>query len=81
MSDDLDPILLPFDFDPAEFRGVNDIARVGLEEIAYIRPLVEEGEEGFGIFAADGKRLGFAYDRQAAIAAVLENDLVPLSIQ
>ena len=60
--------------------AVPDLSHVGLGEIAYVRPIVTEGHDAYGIFAADGQPLGYMHDRDSAMAATLQNDLTPLSV-
>ena len=53
------------------------LAQLGLQQIAYIRPIIVNGESGFAIHAADGTPMALAGDRDVAIAAVLQQELVP----
>ena len=50
------------------------------DEIAYIKPVVENGEHAFGIFAADGEQIGEAPDYKLACAISVQNDLYPVSV-
>lgn len=53
------------------------LAQLGLQQIAYIRPMLVNGEQGFAIHAADGTPMAVAGDRNVAIAAVLQHEMVP----
>lgn len=53
------------------------LAQLGLQQIAYIRPMLVDGEQGFAIHAADGTPMAVAGDRNVAIAAVLQHEMVP----
>jgi len=57
-----------------------DISHVGLGEIAYVRHIVTDGHDAYGIFAADGQPLGYMNDRDSAMAATVQNHLVPHSV-
>ena len=52
-----------------------DLEALGLSEIAYLRPAIVDNVAGFSIHAANGVPIGFAPERNAAIAAVLTNDM------
>lgn len=71
------------DHSAIELTGVaspSDLAFLGLDEIAYIKPVFEDGENVFGIFAADGEPLATAADHDLAFAIAIQNDLYPLSV-
>ena len=70
---DLQPILL-------ESMTSNDLEFWGLDEYAFIKPVVEQGQDVVGIFSADGQQIGYGPDRDVAIAMTLQNDLLPLSV-
>jgi hypothetical protein len=53
------------------------LAQLGVQQIAYIRPIVVNGEAGYAIHAADGTPMAVAGDRNVAIAAVLQHEMVP----
>ena len=65
---------VPFDI---RHLSAEQLARLGLQQIAYIRPVVVNGEAGFAIHAADGTPMAVAGDRDVAIAAVLQLEMVP----
>jgi hypothetical protein len=57
-----------------------DFATFGLNDIAYVKPVVADGGKGFAIHAADGTRLTVMADRLAAFAAVRQHDMEPYSV-
>jgi hypothetical protein len=57
-----------------------DLALLGLQDLAYLRALTFDGAEGFGIFAADGTQVAFAPTRVLAELAVREHNLEPVSV-
>ena len=50
---------------------------LGMEHVAYIKEVVVDGEEAFAIHAADGTPMALTPDRDMAITAVLEHEMVP----
>ena len=64
-------------------RGLSpeDMLMLGIKDVAYIKGLEVDGETAFGLFAANGKALMVAADRETAIAAAWKNGLAPLTLQ
>ena len=58
----------------------DDFARLGANDIAYVRPFVQEEKVHFMLVAGDGRQLGVAPDYRTAIAAALEHDFEPVSV-
>ena len=58
-----------------------EFARLGMSDLAYIRPVVLETGPGFMIHAADGTALGVTPDRDMAFVAARQHGLEPQSIQ
>ncbi len=57
------------------------LAQLGLQQIAYIRPTTINGEQGYAIHAADGTPMAVAGDQEVAIAAILQHEMVPALVQ
>ena len=58
-----------------------DFARIGMHEIAYIRPLKTPGvDNAFAVYAADGTQLSVLESMDMAIATLRHNDLVPVTL-
>lgn len=57
-----------------------DLASVGLDDVAYVKPVLINGMPGFTIHAADGTPMAMTNDRKMAFAAVIQNDLDPVSV-
>ena len=57
-----------------------DMTALGLEIVAYVKPVEVEGDACFGIYAADGTEITVVSDRDVAFAAVRQQDLEPLSV-
>jgi len=58
-----------------------DLATLGMQHVAYIRPAVVNGVTAFTIHSADGTQIGIAPSRDIAFAAVLQHELEPVSLQ
>jgi hypothetical protein len=56
------------------------LARLGLSQIAYVRPVMVDGTAGFAIHAADGTPMAVAPDQETAIAAIKQHEMVPLTV-
>jgi hypothetical protein len=54
-----------------------DWQRFGVQEIAYIRPVVVDGVHAMAIHAADGTPIGAAPNAELAIAAILQHEMAP----
>ena len=52
---------------------------LGLQDLAYIKPVERDGKTVVAVYAADGTELAVAESRDVAIAFVRQNDLEPLS--
>lgn len=55
----------------------DQLAKLGMPSVAYLRPVMLNGAPGYAIHAADGTPMAIAADRDLAIAAVLENEMHP----
>lgn len=60
--------------------NAQDLLNYGVQYLAYIRPVQEGGKTLYGIFAADGKSLVLLDNHAAALAAILHNNLEPVSV-
>lgn len=56
------------------------LAALGVSHIAYVKPVTVNGVQGFAIHAADGTPMAVAGDRDVAMAAVLQHEMLPLSV-
>ena len=59
---------------------ITDFALFGAEHIAYVKPVVIEGQLLYAVFAADGRELAVIEGRDLADATVRQNDMEPLSV-
>jgi hypothetical protein len=58
----------------------NDLAMLGMQDIAYVKPVLVDGTEGFAVHAADGTQMALIGDRDIAFAVVRQNELEPVSV-
>jgi len=71
----------------ASYRAIPpaDFAALGVQQIAYVKPVTPEEEatglaHGYAIHAADGTPLTVMQSREAAMAAIVQNEMEPLSV-
>ena len=58
-----------------------DLAGLGMNQMAYLREAKMDGIQGFAICAADGSVIGFAPNRAKVAAAVMQHDMELVSLQ
>jgi hypothetical protein len=56
------------------------LATLGMQQIAYIKPVVVDGTPAFAIHAADGTPMAVAQERDIAVAAIVQHEMVPALI-
>jgi hypothetical protein len=54
-----------------------ELAHLGMEEIAFVKPVMTEQGPAFAIHAADGTPMAIASDSSLAQAAIIQHDMVP----
>ena len=60
--------------------SAEQLAQLGVSQIAYVKPVTVNGQNGFAIHAADGTPMAMAEDRDDAMAAIVQHDMFPLSV-
>jgi hypothetical protein len=73
----MDGVLLAID---VRHMTEQQLAALGVSQVAYIKPVLVNGAQGFAIHAADGTPMAVAGDREIAVAAVLQHEMHPLSV-
>jgi hypothetical protein len=53
------------------------LAMLGVQQIAYVKPVVVNGTAAYAIHAADGTPMAIAAERDAAMAAIVQHEMVP----
>jgi len=56
------------------------LGALGVSHIAYVKPVIVNGMTGFAIHAADGTPMAVAGDRATAMAAIVQHEMLPLSV-
>lgn len=57
-----------------------DLSILGIEDLAYIKPVTIKGDELFAVHAADGTEMAVIADRDVAFAAVRQHSMEPVSV-
>lgn len=55
----------------------DQLQRLGLTQLAYVKPVVLNGTAMFAIHGADGSPMALAEDRNVAVAAIAQHEMVP----
>jgi len=58
----------------------DDLGRLGLQEMAYVKPVTVNGTHAFAIHAADGTPMALAQDCTLAFAAIVQHEMVPAHV-
>lgn len=58
----------------------NDLANLGLQFVAYVKPVATRGSTAYAIYAADGTEIGIMENRATAFAAIRSHDLEPVCV-
>ena len=66
----------------ADFRNLSsqDLAALGVQDLAYIRPVQHKGEPAFAVYAADGTLVALSGSRLAAESLIRQNEMEPVSV-
>jgi len=59
---------------------VEQLGALGMSHIAYVKPVIVNGMPGFAIHAADGTPMALTEDRATAMAAIVQHEMLPLSV-
>ena len=57
-----------------------ELALFGMQDLAYVKPVVVDGVSAFAVHAADGTQVTVLPDREIALATLRQHDLEPLSV-
>jgi len=60
--------------------AAQDFKTLGLEQLAYVKPVMTDGKATYVVYAADGTEIAVMANREIACAAVRQHDLEPLSV-
>jgi hypothetical protein len=56
---------------------VEQLAGLGVSEIAYVKPVMMNGVRAFAIHAADGTPMAVAGNEEVAFAAIRQHEMLP----
>ena len=56
------------------------LAQLGMQQIAYVKPVVVNGTAAYAIHAADGTPMAIAGDLDVAVAAIMQHEMVPAQV-
>lgn len=52
-----------------------DLIKLGVSQMAYVKPVVVNGARAFAIHAADGTPMAVAEDQSSALAAIVQHEM------
>jgi hypothetical protein len=58
----------------------HDLAVLGLQFVAYVKPVALQGTKAYSIHAADGTEIAVMDDHDGALAAIRSHDLEPVCV-
>ncbi len=76
MKTDIAPSSVEIVFDLRKMTQ-DQLAQLGVSNLAYIKPVMMNGTAAFAIHAADGSPMAVAAERDVAIAAVVQHEMLP----
>ncbi len=65
---------------PMKKLSPNDWLMFGLNNVAYLRPAVVDGQPIFAIHAADGSQLALVATQEVGLSAMYQHDLEPVAL-
>ena len=68
------------EFEPIRHMTSRELALFGMQDLAYVKPVLVDGVTAFAVHAADGTQVTVLPDREIALATVRQHDLEPLSV-
>jgi hypothetical protein len=60
--------------------SAEQLAQLGMQQIAYVKPVVVDGAACFAIHAADGTPMAIAGGLDVAFAAIMQHEMVPAQV-
>ena len=82
MSNDIETDDTKIDLTSFDVRHMtaDQLGALGVAHIAYVKAVIVNGTAGFAIHAADGTPMAVAGDRATAMAAIVQHEMMPLSV-
>jgi hypothetical protein len=60
--------------------STEQLAQLGMQQIAYVKPVMVNGTSAFAIHAADGTPMAIAAGLDVAVAAIVQHEMVPAQV-
>ncbi len=60
--------------------SAEQLAGLGVSQIAYVRPVMMNGTLAYSIHAADGTPMAVADDQELAVAAIRQHEMMPILV-
>ena len=60
--------------------SASELGLLGMEDLAYVKPIVVDGADAFAVHAANGTQIAVMADRDVAFAVVRQHDMEPVSV-
>ncbi len=57
-----------------------DLRFLGMSQVAYVKPVSQDGKTSFAIYAADGTRLAVMASHGAALGVIRQHDMEPVPL-
>jgi hypothetical protein len=57
-----------------------ELGLLGMEDVAYVKPVVVDGADVVAVHAADGTRIAVLANRELAFVVVRQHDMEPVSV-
>lgn len=82
LDGNVDPAAKAGDMAVIDIRHLTEsqLAQLGVSQLAYVKPVVVEGRAAYAIHAADGTPMAVTEDRDVAVAAIQQHEMVPASV-
>ena len=63
-------------------RGLSsqDLLSLGVSQVAYVKPVIQDGQSSFAIHGADGARLAVMASYEAALGVIRQHGMEPLPL-
>jgi hypothetical protein len=55
----------------------DQLAKLGVSQVAYVKEVTVDGNQAFAIHAADGTPMAVTTDRDVAVAAIIQHEMLP----
>jgi hypothetical protein len=68
------------EFERIRHMSSRELALFGMQDLAYVKPVLVNGVTAFAVHAADGTQVTVLPDREIALATVRQHDFEPLSV-